>query len=430
MKKKLTALILALALSLGLCAPALAAEFTEDHYAHDAIQSAAAKGIASGYADGTFKYNNPVTYGQFAVMLARAFFPEELAENEAQGKAEGKPWYWAAITILGTKVTAHTPIASANDWLRQADKPITRQYMAYAIYALLLWRGIKSFGEEYEAAKERITDCYSYQVIAICAYGIITGYPDGTFRPMNTMNRAQACVVIDRTAKYLGENAIPEVTFPANVTDPKNTSIAKGRGYMNQLGWTIVNNGYPAGTLNNGKPITEENVLELLASAKQNWHTGMRWSGGEWEGMVPNCYNPGNISIGYNPVVSNMNVMAFGRYSGASAFAAMISDYVFGPNDNPGRQISSGNVHAGDMLFNGRRGAPKTQVMIVLSSETQTIDGVRYVPVCDANRYVDGHINGIVLWDEPGTVSVGRIDSYTDADGVTWDPVIYSRYPA
>ena len=94
MKKKLTALLLALALSLGLCAPALAAEFSDvpaDHYAHDAIQSAAAKGIASGYADGTFKPNNPVTKGQFAVMVARAFFSEELAKYEAQGKAEGKP---------------------------------------------------------------------------------------------------------------------------------------------------------------------------------------------------------------------------------------------------------------------------------------------------------------------------------------------------
>ena len=362
-------------------------------------------------------------------MLARAFFPEELAENEAQGKAEGKPWYWAAITILGTKVTAHRPILNVNGWLRTSDWPINRDYMASTIANLLLYRGIKLSFEEKEAAMNQFSDNVSFDVGTVASLGIITGYSDGTFRPENPVNRTQACAIIDRTAKHL-EGAISEVTFPANVTDPKHTSVAKGRGYMNQLGWTIVNNGYPAGTLNNGKPITEENVLELLASAKQNWHTGMRWSGGEWEGMVPNCYNPGNISIGYNPVVSNMNVMAFGRYSGASAFAAMISDYVFGPNDNPGRQISSGNVHAGDMLFNGRRGDPKTQVMIVLSSETQTIDGVRYVPVCDANRYVDGHINGIVLWDEPGTVSMGRIDSYTDADGVTWDPVIYFRYPA
>ena len=56
--KKILALLLALALCAGLSAPALAAGFPDvppGHYAASAIDACVAKGIASGYADGTFR---------------------------------------------------------------------------------------------------------------------------------------------------------------------------------------------------------------------------------------------------------------------------------------------------------------------------------------------------------------------------------------
>ena len=72
--KQLTALLLALALCLSLSAPALAAgtgfsDVPAGHWAYDAIHYVAGKGIASGYADGTFRPNNPITRGQMAKIL-------------------------------------------------------------------------------------------------------------------------------------------------------------------------------------------------------------------------------------------------------------------------------------------------------------------------------------------------------------------------
>lgn len=100
--KKLIALVLALALCAGLAVPALAAEgetagaetapvtapetgqpavsFTdipEDHSFYNAIMDCAAKGITSGYSDGTFRPTASVTKAQFSVMLSRAFYPGE-----------------------------------------------------------------------------------------------------------------------------------------------------------------------------------------------------------------------------------------------------------------------------------------------------------------------------------------------------------------
>lgn len=99
--KKLASLLLTLALCAGLAVPALAAGFSDvppGHYAAEAIEDCIAKGVASGYADGTFRPDQPVTNAQFAVMMARAFFPEDLVEFQAQ--AEGKPWYWAACKAV------------------------------------------------------------------------------------------------------------------------------------------------------------------------------------------------------------------------------------------------------------------------------------------------------------------------------------------
>ena len=56
--KRLLTLLLALALCLGLSAPALAAEFSDvppTYVFHQAISDCVEKGILSGYDDGTFR---------------------------------------------------------------------------------------------------------------------------------------------------------------------------------------------------------------------------------------------------------------------------------------------------------------------------------------------------------------------------------------
>ena len=86
-RKKLFSFLLALALCAGLSAPALAAGFSDvpaGHYAASAIDDCVAKGIVSGYANGTFKPDEPVTRAQFCVMLARAFYPQETAAPEPE----------------------------------------------------------------------------------------------------------------------------------------------------------------------------------------------------------------------------------------------------------------------------------------------------------------------------------------------------------
>src|SRR5665811_504102 len=70
MKKLVLALVLVLALAL----PVFANPFVDvplNHWAYDAVQSLAAKGIVIGYPDGTFGGNRTLTRYEFAEAVAR-----------------------------------------------------------------------------------------------------------------------------------------------------------------------------------------------------------------------------------------------------------------------------------------------------------------------------------------------------------------------
>ncbi len=81
MKKIVLALVLVLAFAL----PALANPFVDvplNHWAYDAVQSLAAKGIVIGYPDGTFGGNRAMTRYEFAMAIARglAYVEQEIEE--------------------------------------------------------------------------------------------------------------------------------------------------------------------------------------------------------------------------------------------------------------------------------------------------------------------------------------------------------------
>ncbi|MDE6456370.1 MAG: S-layer homology domain-containing protein [Dysosmobacter sp.] len=93
MKKQFMALVLALVLCLGLAVPVSAAGFSDvpaDHWASEQINRAVVDGIVGGYADGSFRPSAPVSYAAFSLMLARAFYANELAAYPSGGTEAGE----------------------------------------------------------------------------------------------------------------------------------------------------------------------------------------------------------------------------------------------------------------------------------------------------------------------------------------------------
>lgn len=231
--KKFLSLLLALALCAGLSVPALAAEFSDvpgSHVFHDAIQDCAAKGITSGYSDGTFKPANQVTRAQFCVMLSRAFYPEAVTKNSTEAnKALG--WFVPNTEALAQAgALKDTSFASKYRDAGTMNQPITRYDMARLMTNIMAQKGSTAGEAEKTAAAEKIADRsaihaeYRDAVANVYALGIIGGYSDGTFTGTNVMNRGQGCVVIYRMAQYMEKSGeTPAETPKAPEKTPEKT---------------------------------------------------------------------------------------------------------------------------------------------------------------------------------------------------------------
>lgn len=229
--KKFLSLLLALALCAGLSVPALAAEFTDvpgSHTFHDAIQDCAAKGITSGYADGSFKPAAEVTRAQFCVMLSRAFYPEDVQKNSTDANKK-LGWFVPNTEALSQAgVLKDTSFASKYSDAGTMNQPITRYDMAQLMTNIMAQKGSTASEAEKSAAAEKIADwstiqaAYRDAVANVYALGIIGGYSGGDFIGTNVMNRGQGCVVIYRMAQHMTSETpkTPEKT-PEKKPDPQ-----------------------------------------------------------------------------------------------------------------------------------------------------------------------------------------------------------------
>ena len=438
MKRLLTSL-LTLALAASLTVPALAAGFSDvpdSHYAASAIADCAAKGIVSGYDDGTFRPSAAVTRAQFAVMLSRAFFQKNVDALAPQ--AGGKAWYWASLKALdGLGLLQGTSFSVESQWPSTAGTSISRCDMAQIMSNIMGASGKGVSVSKTAAARAGITDWsqipsgYQTAVASVYALGIIGGYSDGSFGGEKTMNRAQGCAVIGRLSAALDGTGLetpaqPEApeTPPAETEDkPAAVTVTSATTNNGDTAWKITDNGYGDGKLNNGNPITESNVLAMLADAKKIWPNGLTWAD---MGAVANnnSYNHGGTdkAIAARCIRSHRTNEAFA----CGGFAAMLSGYVFGASSNPVRKLDDNTqVRPGDIVFRINPDGSVAHVNIAVS--TVVYDGTMPC-VYTAN----GNTGGVVDWRSAATdgkAGSDRIDDYQRAAGMS-TCIIYTRYPA
>ena len=337
--KRLASLLLALALCAGLAVPALAAEagfsdVPETHTFYAAVMDCAAKGITSGYADGTFKPANSVTRAQFCVMLSRAFYSSEVEKYNTKVYTD-QGWFVPNTRALYTAgVLTDTSFVSSFATADVMGQTISRYDMAQLITNIMTAKGFSATVEQKSEARGNIADYksipsqYQEAVKNVFALGIITGYSDGTFGGENVMNRGQGCVVIYRMAQYTPaadgpvtpDADVPPATEPETTEQPAQPETPAG------------------GTLTNGKAVTEENVLALLDELKVKYPEGT------------------DFAFGYNSPSKYVNKVA-GLYPGANStnvgcggWMALVSDYIFGKTDLPARKVNFKDARPGDMV--------------------------------------------------------------------------------
>ena len=168
------------------------------------------------------------------------------------------------------------------------------------------------------------------------------------------------------------------------------------------------------GYLANGKPITEENVLDLLQQIEQDWPSGTVWGTRDTPGTHKN-------EIPSTEALRLMNDYRINAYYGCGGYAAMVSSLLFGDTANPVRRVEDlSQIRPGDIIFRVNNDTGKLwHVTVALESPNRI----------SAFHYTDGNDGAAVYWpDIQSPYSRENLDSYGTVDK-TYRIEAWTRYP-
>ncbi|WP_378209983.1 S-layer homology domain-containing protein [Anoxybacteroides rupiense] len=166
-------------------------DVTNDFWAKSEIEFLSSKGVIKGYSDGTFKPNEPVKRVQAAIMITRA-----LGLNTSNRPNPGfkdiknldKEAYNAIAAVVDEGIFPKGTYFNPNQPLKRGD-------MAIALFEAYNLTGNYT-GYVWDVDKNTKT----FQAVnALAANGITKIYEDGTFKPNNSVTRAQFSVFFART---------------------------------------------------------------------------------------------------------------------------------------------------------------------------------------------------------------------------------------
>jgi hypothetical protein len=216
---------------------AFAASFkdVEGHWAQQQIETWLQKGLAGGYPDGTFRPNQPVTRAEFATFANRAFGIKAEGGEEVFSDVPASAWFFAEVTAA--KNAGY--ISGYPDGTFQPNNPISRQEAAVIVAKLL---GLKGSGGQF-ADHQDIAPWAREAVEAVRAAGIMGGYPDGTFKPQNSITRAETVVTLQKALEVKEPGKEFEKVFDqAGVYGPEEgREVIEGDAAVTAPGVTLQN---------------------------------------------------------------------------------------------------------------------------------------------------------------------------------------------
>lgn len=477
--KKAIAFVLVVAVLVGILATNIfsaAITFTDvpkDRWYYADVTELASKGVVSGVGNNKFEPERTVANAEMIKMVVNAFFRTdynsfEAAHFESLRTRFGNNLYWYSFMAYYAKMNEMNGVCLLDgidvdiDSYASCYQPMTRNDMAMILANAAKAKGIAPTEAQKAAVQADIKDYAripaKYQDAVKTCFALKTknasgvtksllegdnGYFYGRDGASFNMTRAEACAVIVRLDNLIangGTMVDPDPT-PSTPDEPTVKDIVVTSAYWSGnatdekgqptttsgTAWTITDNGFGNGRLNNGKPITEENVIELLHEAEKVWPANMTWSN---KGSGNNFYKSSGTVVSRMMKTANTGaVHDVGSNFGCGGYAAMISDYLFGRSSNDFHRVTDpAAIRPGDIIIQINTSTNYVSHVIV----AVTAPGGSYTGLngtTNANRagyihFTDGNNGNMVNW--PGIYSAPTNASIVD--GETWQ--IYSRYPA
>lgn len=191
-------------------------------------------GALKGYPDGSFRPDQAVSAAEFVAVTARlAGLPgiqgqtSHWAAEQMQAALQARWYDWDEIPPTGERF----------------DLPIPRQLAVKVLMKALL----PDVRGDYNTQSAKIKDFnalngrYYEAVLGAYASGVVHGDPDGSFRPLGHLSRAEACTLFQNALRIRGESPDassqnPPESFPAVPASPAPAR----QGGASQNGWLQV----------------------------------------------------------------------------------------------------------------------------------------------------------------------------------------------
>jgi hypothetical protein len=191
-------------------------------WAKEAIYYLHERGIISGYGNGQFGPNDKITREQAALMLVKELYPNEKSDTQLNfPDVELNSLYYNAIAVA----VDHGLFVGYPDGTFKPQDPITRAATTKILAVAYNLTGSNADFTDMDDAPWA-TD----YINALASNNIVSGYSDNTFRPKNTITRAEFSVAFARTLEpsFRSSPTIPEVAWEGKWT--------------NQFGYVAISN--------------------------------------------------------------------------------------------------------------------------------------------------------------------------------------------
>lgn len=225
--RRVSALLLTLAMLIGLM-PQWSGEAQAASYMQPYLNKMVNWGFMRGDIQGNLRPDNNITRAEFVTIINRAFGYKKIGTTPFKDVKESD-WYSDDVAIAynvgyinGTSKSTFSP-----------TKEITREEAAVILARNLMMQA--SVGESTSFTDSRELSSWSRGLVDTAAsYKLISGYPDGSFRPHNPITRGETAIMVvnavgtpvSKAEEYQLGSVYGNVLITASGATLKNTTIA------------------------------------------------------------------------------------------------------------------------------------------------------------------------------------------------------------
>ena len=196
--KKIAGVILTVMMVVNVAFASNFSDVKSGSWAEKTISNLVKQGIVDGYPDGTFKPDDTIARSEFSKLIQEQMNIKELENEEVVFEDIVGTWAEKRIKALEKK-----GIIKKEEY-KEGYKP--NEAMTRVEMAKMIVRGLEVEIKEVEKTTfkddEKIKKEDKKYIETAKETGIISGYPDGKFKPYETATRAETAVMIERMMTY------------------------------------------------------------------------------------------------------------------------------------------------------------------------------------------------------------------------------------